>query len=174
MKQIITFTAEDFSIRDVERFWSRVNIINDADSCWEWQGNRRGNNYGGFFIKIGGKSRVVYAHRFSYTLANRTLREDEVVLHRCDNPRCVRASHLSAGSMLDNMQDASRKGRLRVGEASPRSKLTSENVVEIRTLLAQGLPQAAIARKFGVRQPTIARINTGKYWKHLPDTMAAY
>lgn len=43
---------------------------------------------------------------------------------------------------------------------SPR-KLTSEDVGEIRSMLAQGCSQASIARKFDVRASLISRIHTG-------------
>jgi hypothetical protein len=46
---------------------------------------------------------------------NVTLRRDQYICHRCDNPRCVRLDHLFSGTASDNMQDANSKGRLRLG-----------------------------------------------------------
>ena len=43
------------------------------------------------------------AHRFSFLLA--TGEEPEVVAHKCNNPNCVRPSHLEAGDSLTNMLD---------------------------------------------------------------------
>jgi hypothetical protein len=33
-------------------------------------------------------------------------------LHKCNNPPCCRPSHIYAGTQLDNMQQASRDGRM--------------------------------------------------------------
>jgi hypothetical protein len=37
--------------------------------------------------------------------------ENMLVLHRCDNPPCVRRSHLFLGRHLENQQDKVAKGR---------------------------------------------------------------
>ena len=41
-----------------------------------------------------------------------------VLCHTCDNPRCVRPDHLFPGTMMDNIQDAKRKGRMASGNRS--------------------------------------------------------
>ncbi|MFT8359168.1 HNH endonuclease, partial [Bifidobacterium aquikefiri] len=45
-----------------QRFWSHVRKSTNPDECWEWQGTLR-NGYGEF-------KRHIYAHRYSYQLAN--------------------------------------------------------------------------------------------------------
>lgn len=84
-------------------FWSRVR---KGDGCWEWLGSRCGGGYGGFFIH----GRSYKAHRISLLL---TTGEWPIeVLHRCDNPPCVRPDHLLGGTHTDNMRDAVAKGRI--------------------------------------------------------------
>ncbi len=39
--------------------------------------------------------------------------DGKVVMHLCDNPRCIEPTHLQLGTQKDNMQDASKKGRKR-------------------------------------------------------------
>jgi hypothetical protein len=45
-----------------------------------------------------------------------------------------------------------------------RWKLTIENVLEIKRLLADGVYQRAIAKKMGVSQTMIGYINRGEQW----------
>lgn len=47
------------------------------------------------------------------------------------------------------------------------AKLTADQVVEIRKLLAQGTPLAKIADLFPVTVSEISHINTGRAWGHL-------
>ena len=41
------------------------------------------------------------------------------VCHTCDNRRCIRDSHHFPGTQADNLQDASRKGRLKAARSRP-------------------------------------------------------
>lgn len=87
-----------------ERFWEKVD---KSGECWIWLAAKLPKGYGLF--KLGG--RYVYAHRYSWQLANGALAGERDVCHQCDNPNCVRPSHLFVGSRSDNMQDSVRKGR---------------------------------------------------------------
>lgn len=44
------------------------------------------------------------------------------------------------------------------------SKLTSDDVTQIRKLLSEGMTHRKIAKLFGVSSPTITGIHTGRYW----------
>ena len=55
------------------------------------------------------------------------------------------------------------------GEKHHRPKLTDDQVIEIRQLLAQGLAkQQELADRFQVSQPTISDIRRRRTWTHLP------
>lgn len=100
----------------LERFNAKVNRRRGqgpTGTCWEWNGWKDKNaQYGRF--RIGPD--VLLAHRVSFALNNGgTVPNKLDVLHSCDNPSCVRASHLFLGTHLDNMRDAARKGRLATG-----------------------------------------------------------
>lgn len=52
-----------------------------------------------------------------------------------------------------------------LGEDCPHSKLTEEEVYEIR---ASNMSKRALARKYGVVHSTIIHIQQRKIWSHLP------
>lgn len=94
---------------DDERFWEKVDK-SPASGCWNWMAALNNQGYGQFSIK----SRHVYAHRWSYCLANDVEPESiagKVICHHCDNPRCVNPEHLFLGTQSDNGVDMMRKGR---------------------------------------------------------------
>lgn len=88
------------------RFYQKVEI--DSTGCWQWTGALNNKGYGRF--KIEGK--LVSPHRFSYYVHVGGLLDGVDVCHRCDNPKCVRPSHLFQGSRSDNMKDCLEKGRI--------------------------------------------------------------
>jgi hypothetical protein len=86
-----------------ERFWSKVE---KSDGCWSWQG---AIGYYGYGV-IRRQYKIVLAHRVAYELTYGDA-GDLDVLHRCDNPLCVRPDHLFLGTHADNMHDMAHKGR---------------------------------------------------------------
>lgn len=101
----------DHSIQ--ERFWKRVNKNGPVPAhcphlgpCWLWAGSGDGR-YGS--VSVNG--RVVKAHRVSFELQFGEIPAGLMVLHHCDNPACVRPSHLFSGTQSDNLKDCASKGR---------------------------------------------------------------
>ncbi len=90
------------------RFWRQVDTTGD---CWLWRGqiNRRG--YGVF--SLGG--RQITAHRAALILDGIEMAGLDAC-HRCDNPPCVRPSHLFPATHRENIHDARAKGRLAFGD----------------------------------------------------------
>lgn len=89
----------------VERFETKVAR---GDGCWLWQGARLPKGYGKFSVARG---RWELAHRVAWRLANGSIPHGMQVLHRCDNPRCVRVEHLFLGTAAANTADMMAKGR---------------------------------------------------------------
>lgn len=146
-----------------ERFWHQVK---KGDGCWLWAGATDRDGYGIFRGSIAGKL-YTKAHRFSYTLHTGELVPDgKVVMHSCDNPRCVNPDHLSLGTTLDNMLDKVAKGRAKVpkGELAPTAILTEE---QVRKIVLDPRPYAQIAADYGVKASTIGSIKQKVSWRSL-------
>lgn len=149
---------------EAERLWSRVKK-GEPDQCWEWQGARNRNGYGTLMVR----RQKWLAHRLSWNIAHGTAApSDKVVCHRCDNPACVNPGHLWLGTQAENLRDMIEKGRGKyvvprnnVGARNPMSKLSDDQVREIRKL-AGSMSQREIGRLFGVGQDQISRIISGK------------
>jgi len=86
------------------------------------------------------------------------------VLHKCDNPPCNNQEHWFLGTRRDNAKDRDNKGRTTKGTGIIQAVLSEEEVREVRSMLAQGLPQQVIADVFGVAQGTVWRIKESKSW----------
>lgn len=150
------------------RLWKRVD---KTEYCWNWTGrNRTPKGYGSMRW-----NRVqILVHRISWELANGPIPDGMCVLHRCDNPACVRPDHLFLGTRMDNNVDMSNKGRRRygvlTGESNGSSKLSCEQVDFIRASHKPHDKQfgtTPLARQFGVSVSQIQVIVHGRAWKHV-------
>lgn len=144
-----------------ERFFSKVNKIENG--CWEWKGCTV-DGYGQFAVS---SKNIVKAHRYSYYIHKGEITNNLYVCHSCDNRKCVNPKHLFLGSNLENMKDKTNKGRQCKGSNRPASKLTENDVLEIRTLLTNGMKQIDIVNKYNISIGTVSQIKSKKSWKHI-------
>ncbi len=150
-------------MNDLERFWEKVDT---SGTCWLWRGFRNPKGYGTFWWK----GRKLMATHAAWDIAYGALPEDGLrILHHCDNPPCVRPSHLWQGTPLDNMRDMIAKGRerhpVRYGLRTWH-KLSEHDVRAIRSAYSSGgLTQEALASQYGVSRRLIGGIVTGKRWR---------
>lgn len=85
---------------DIDRFFKYVPSIQHG--CWEWQGQGMRNGYGEFYYGGG----PVYAHRMSFLIYYGDIPSGKLVLHTCDNKRCVNPKHLYPGTHSQNLMDS--------------------------------------------------------------------
>ena len=169
-----------FNEADIRRFWENVDQ-KMPDDCWVWKLAVRTGGYGSF--KCSGRGLI--ASRVAYYLFYHADPSDKMVCHTCDFPNCCNPYHLFLGTALDNSQDAQNKGRLKHGEGdrhgskthpekwyrgeqSAASKLTEEQVLEIRRAYkVEFVTQQQLADRYGTKRETIGRIIRGDNWLHV-------
>lgn len=139
--------------------------------CWIWVASCLPNGYGQFWLN--GKRHL--SHRLMWSLTNGPIPDGLCVLHNCDNPGCVRVSHLFLGTQGDNLKDMGAKGRHRLqrrpglyrGARHPQARLTEIQAIGAMAQWLTGRACAAIAAEYGVSSDAIGDICRGKTWKHL-------
>ena len=89
-----------------DRFWSKVDI-KGPDECWEWKAYISTKGYG----RIYAHNKVEGAHRIAWELTNGPIPSNKLVLHKCDNRKCVNPNHLYLGTHSDNICDAVERKR---------------------------------------------------------------
>jgi hypothetical protein len=94
-------------IEPIIRFWKYVRVATWPGACWEWTGGSFPSGYGMFGPTHDHK---INAHRWLYEYTHGPL-GSLCALHRCDNRRCVRPSHIWAGTKKENTHDMMTKGR---------------------------------------------------------------
>lgn len=75
--------------------------------CREWTGYILDSGYGQTTYR-GRKWRV---HRLAWTMKHGEIPKDKIVMHKCDNKKCYRLSHLRLGTCAENSADMCAKGR---------------------------------------------------------------
>jgi len=145
----------------LERFFAKVVR---SGECVIWVAAKNEAGYG-VFAPHGTRTRL--AHRWLYETLIGPIPSGLDLMHSCDTPACVALRHLTPGTRKQNMQDAASRGRVRRGEGQPASKLTVQDVLEIRRRYGAGESQSALAREFGVHTPAIHKIVHRLHWRHV-------
>lgn len=143
-------------LESLSRFWDKVEKPSD---CWLWQSSITAKGYGDFHLN----GKTVLAHRFAWMLANGPIPGDLCVLHHCDTPLCVNPAHLFLGTHMDNMQDMRKKNRTGrpLGENHWASKVTEEQIEEMRSMYESGQTQRSIAEIYRLHPATVSRMVRG-------------
>lgn len=161
-----------------QRFWKYVNKNGPIPAhqphlgpCWLWTGFLDKNKRGHLRIGPACEGRVE-AHRASWIVHHGKPEPGKSVLHHCDNPQCVRPSHLYIGTQKDNIGDMVRRGRQWLqgrgdrfaAEKNPNSKLTWSVVRAIRQDASNGVSGADLGRRYGVTRENIYHIIHRRIW----------
>lgn len=164
-----TLTATPGSWR--ERLWKHIDVGWESE-CWEWTGMRIDSRGGYGRLYLGdGSGRYRSAHRLAYEYWYGPIGDESVIRHHCDNPPCCNPSHLDIGTQADNMRDAVVRNRVAVGQRHGLSKLSDEDVRNIRKRYVRHFEKNVnnvwrsnaylLCREYGVSYSQIMRIASG-------------
>lgn len=168
-----------------DRFWSKFTK-GTSEECWNWTGAKHGAGYGLLVVgsRCDGTRGYILSHRLSWSIHNGMIPEGKFICHHCDNRLCVNPKHLYLGDAHTNNLDTyrrkrrlpptvqhpdcvatgdhngARKHRERIcrGEDHPFSKLSDDDVENIRLKYASGMYQKDLAKEYSVAQTTISKI----------------
>lgn len=150
----------------------------DSDECLLWPYRCRKDGYG----DVQHEKKRWRVTRLTWFLVYGSLDETLFILHSCDNPPCFNPKHLFQGTQDDNMKDMDRKGRRKTngrpgilrgpsphlaGENASQSKLTEDQVREIRLRHANGETYERIAADYGINASNASHIFHRRTWSHV-------
>lgn len=140
-------------------FWALVQV-GAVGECWPWLGPRTEKGYGRW---DGTGER---AHRVAWEVTRgRPLPDGLRALHTCDNPPCCNPAHVWAGTDAENVRDCVRKGRRagQHGELNHRSKLTAQQVAEIRARKGEDIN--LLGAEYKISPQHVSNLQHGRFWK---------
>lgn len=142
--------------------WLKKHSSYSGDGCLHWPFGTNAFGYG----QIGGCFSIL-AHRVMCAEAHGM--PDDMALqaaHSCGNRICVNPNHLRWDNQSGNEMDKVAHGTHNRGEQHPLSKLTADQVREIRAL--KGVKDIAeIAVTFGITNSGVKAILNGQTWTWL-------
>jgi len=116
-----------------------------------------------YSISNGGYAQLVFdgrvrlGHQIACETAHGLRPAGMYAAHRCGVHACINPDHIRWATPSENTAD-------RLLHGTYGWKLNAESVAEIRVLVAEGLSQRQIAKRFGVTQTTVHHVATGHTW----------
>lgn len=147
---------------ELERMMQRCHFV-PVTGCWLWDGGCTPKGYGTTTVSRGaGRRAKEYVHRVAYLEAFGAIPEGKIVCHKCDTRRCFNPDHLFAGTYKDNIEDASRKGRMHPGESNYNAKLSEAHVRQLRS---GSITVREVMAATGAARSTVYQARRGNSWR---------
>ena len=144
---------------EIEKIRDRfLTFVKKTNTCWNWSGFKDGKGYARFQIS----KYAERGHRVSYRIHKGEIKKDAVIRHICDNAECVNPKHLKIGTHIDNVKDRNIRNRTAKGFSLPNTKLSNDQIGQIRKLYKDGHKQKEIAKKYNITKGYISAIVTNR------------
>lgn len=145
--------------------WLRAHAQHTGDDCLVWPFGSMPNGYGNCWFE----GRVQAAHRVMCVIAHGMPPEPtDDAAHKCRNGAagCVNPKHVTWKTRSGNQMDRVRDGTSNRGSAHGSSKLSEDDVREIRALRGI-LSQKAISERFGISNAYVCSLQKRRTWAWL-------
>lgn len=146
--------------------WVAKYLHHEGDDCLIWPFARSKQGYG--HMRFDGATKL--AHRVICELVRGSPPSPaSQAAHSCGKGHegCVNPSHLRWDTRAGNFADKIEHGTDSRGEKSRLAKITNDDVIRIRSLRG-AQSQSEIGAEYGLTQPTISKIQSGKRWSWMP------
>lgn len=139
-----------------------VRTHGDSDECLIWPYAKKKTGYGTVWID----KRNIRAHRAAYQLIHGPIPGGLYLLHSCDTPSCYNPNHVAPGTQLQNIREASARGRLkRNPENSHTAIINFAKAREIRHLRkTQKIKIKHLAEMFGISIESVSNVLYNRTW----------
>lgn len=136
--------------------------------CVLWPFARKANGYAVFGKKRGEISSSLVARVVCSEVHGQPPSLDYEAAHTCGKGHlgCINPRHLHWKTSKQNKDDQLLHGTRNYGERNGRSRLTVEQIVQIREL-GKRVPQSAVAKAFGIDPSTVSDIINRHRWGHV-------
>lgn len=150
-----------FKTKDITKFHSKYKK-NVENGCWEWTGalQKPGDRKQLPYAIFGNSWKQMQGHRASWIIHNGVIPKGLLVLHNCDNPKCVNPEHLRLGTYKDNMQDRVKRGRFKAA-TGPIKRISFADASMIR-VLGSYCSRKAVSEYTGFSIYVVDSVLTGK------------
>lgn len=145
------------------RYLRQVVLQYGGDACLPWPFMRSDQGYGQIVFR--GRHRPV-SNVVCELVHGPAPTPQHQAAHSCGNGHlgCVTKRHLRWATPVENAADKVLHGRAPIGERNPRAKLTTTQVLAIRSDTRRA---SIVAAELGVTRQRVWSIRTGREWKHV-------
>ncbi len=150
-------------VGEPQRYFQEVVLPYEGNDCLTWPYSRTSYGYGTVYQD--GEMKYVHNLICEAESGPRPTPSHEGA-HGCGQGHngCVAKRHIRWATSAENKADMVIHGTDNRGERCGTSKLTTDQVVEIRRSTT---PNADLAKKFGVRTDAVRRARKGQTWGHI-------